>query len=315
MPSIDPQIVDLNKELLLRIGNPSDEHVISWDILKNVGNTLEALILSLAKHSGEIDNNKVSLEEFKLDFSGFYNGSAVPAFKLNTHPIPALFNTAKAKRAIVEDFSNILQYIDKGNYKAIADQYPQVEAKNDVLKRVYDFTNSAGTKPVSVVKRVGNNEFSNIYKVRKLKKGVLNQLIVKDNILPETEVEESTAVAKMIVTNKNGKISQKASVVYNDKEATLSLKIDHIGYLDKRYNFRVPVLFQIYQEGGGTIIENEQLDIYASGKDITEAKIQLYSQFDHSYKRLNELGDQQLSNRLSLVKQYFNSIIKSVINI
>ena len=105
---------------------------------------------------------------------------------------------------------------------------------------------------------------------------------------------------------------KKPSEVYKDKEAILSLKLTHIPFLAKNYEFKFPILFQIYSEGKGTIVENEQLDIYASGKTITDAKIDLYGQFDHSYNRLNELRDEQLSPKLLQVKQYLNFIIKSV---
>ena len=117
----------------------------------------------------------------------------------------------------------------------------------------------------------------------------------------------------MVITkNKLGKTSKKTSEIYNDKEAILSLKLDSISFYSKKYEFKFPILFQIYSEGKGTIIENEQLDIYASGKTITEAKIDLYSQFDHSYTRLNELQDEQLNPKLLQVKQYLNFIIKIV---
>ena len=60
------------------------------------------------------------------------------------------------------------------------------------------------------------------------------------------------------------------------------------------------------------LIENEQLDIYAAGKSIAAAKNELSRQFDHSYKRLNELNDTQLSPRILSAKEYFNFIIKTV---
>lgn len=90
------------------------------------------------------------------------------------------------------------------------------------------------------------------------------------------------------------------------------MKFSKIETGSKTYLFNYPILFQIYQEGDGTIIENEQLDIYASGKSITEAKNELASQFDHSYKRLNELNDDQLIPKLLSVKEYYNFIIKAV---
>jgi hypothetical protein len=99
---------------------------------------------------------------------------------------------------------------------------------------------------------------------------------------------------------------------HKDKEAILSLKLNEISVSSRTYEFKFPILFQIYPEGKGTIIENAQLDIYASGKTIAEAKTDLYSQFDHSYTRLNELQDAQLNPKLLQVKQYLNFIIKTI---
>jgi len=104
----------------------------------------------------------------------------------------------------------------------------------------------------------------------------------------------------------------KTSKIYEEKEAIVSLKLAKISVLSKTYEFKFPVLFQIYSEGKGTIIENEQLDIFASGKTVSDAKIDLYSQFDNSYNRLNELQDEQLSPKLLQVKQNLNFIIKIV---
>ena len=65
----------------------------------------------------------------------------------------------------------------------------------------------------------------------------------------------------------------KTSEIYKDKEAILSLKLNEIPFLTKTYEFKFPILFQIYPEGKGTIIENEQLDIYASGRTASDAKM------------------------------------------
>ncbi|KAA3439899.1 hypothetical protein [Rufibacter hautae] len=319
MPTNEIQAIDLDKEVLLRIGKPSDEHIVPWSILKSVGNSLEALVLTLAKHSQEL-NEAVSLDDFKLDFSGFYNGSPVPAFKLNNHPKPTLFHSDasihRAKKAVNDDFSRIMRDVSEGNFKAILDHYTQPEAKNEVIKRVYEFSKAGGEKPVSIVRRDAENHFYQVYQVKKLKKSVLIKLLVEENLPTDIDSGESTAVAKMIVTTtKGGKVVRKPSEIYNDKEATLSLKLDQIEFLGHKYTFIAPVLFQIYQEGGGTIIENEQLDIYAAGANLTQAKIELFSQFDHTYNRLTELQDDQLSKRLLRVKQYYNLLINTVTNL
>ncbi len=118
----------------------------------------------------------------------------------------------------------------------------------------------------------------------------------------------------IITTDTKGKASKIVSEIFKDNDATLSLKFSRLESGNNVYLFRYPVLFQISQEGDGTIIENEQLDIFAAGKSIAEAKSELSYQFDHTYKRLNELKDAQLSPKLLLAKEYFNFIIKAVSN-
>ena len=308
------QQINLDKELLLRIGSENDEHVVSWEILKSVGDKLEALIQTIAKYSSSAEN-PADLNNYKLDFSGFYNGSPVPAFRLNSHPTLTLFKEDDARQTVILDFSKIMSRVDKGNYQAIADDYNQAIAKNEVIKKVYDFTNSAGDIPVTIVKRE-QEKFLKVYTVRRLKKEVFDKLTVQEIITNQSEKEESIEVAKIIITKaESGRVSKKIAESYDDVEAITSLKYDKISFLTKTYFFKFPVLFQIYSEGQGTIIENEQLDLYASGKTKTDAKIELYSQFVNSYRRLNELQDDQLNPKLLEVKKYLNSIIKTVIDI
>jgi hypothetical protein len=114
------------------------------------------------------------------------------------------------------------------------------------------------------------------------------------------------------VKKQKGNVSRQIAEIYVDKEAISSLKLKDVSTLTRKYEFQSPILFQVYPEGKGTIIENEQLDIYASGETLTHAKNELYSQFDHSYHRLNELSDEQLNPKLLQVKKYLNFIVKTV---
>lgn len=64
-------IVDLTKELLLHIqGEKTKKHTIPWDVLRNVGDKLQSLILTLAKYSLD-DDDVTTLENFTLEFTGF----------------------------------------------------------------------------------------------------------------------------------------------------------------------------------------------------------------------------------------------------
>jgi len=114
--------------------------------------------------------------------------------------------------------------------------------------------------------------------------------------------------------HKRGRRSQILTDILHDCDSTMSIKLSTIVTDDKVFIFNYPVLFQIYQEGKGTIIENELLDIFAAGGSVIEAKNELYHQFEHTYNRFQELNDSQLSPHLLEAKRYIQFIIKSIIN-
>jgi hypothetical protein len=310
-------IVDLTKELLLHIdGEKTKKHTIPWDMLSNVGDKLQSLILTLAKYSLE-DGDVTTLENFTLEFTGFYDGSATPAFSLNTRPILTLYNADdKIKKNLNRDFSKVMYLVDKGDFQEIAETYNTQEVSNDVITKVFDFTNAAGTAPVQIVKRKTNGAgYTKVFNIRRLSKDGYDQLYIKtkeQNLIAKTP--DQTAVGKVILRQgKSGRVSKKLAEIYMENDAVLSLKIDHIVTLERRYELNTPIYFQFYQEGKGIVIENAQFDLFAAGKTLEQAKQDLNSQFDHTYQRLNELKDEQLSERLVAIKKYYNFIVKKVI--
>jgi len=310
-------IVDLTKELLLHIeGDKTQKHTIPWDILRNVGDKLQSLILTLAKYSLE-EGDVTTLDNFTLEFTGFYDGSATPAFALNTQPTPTLYNADdKIKQNLNADFSKVMYLVDKGNFQQIADTYNTQEVSNDVITKVFDFTNAAGTAPVQIVKRkIKGKGYTKVFNIRKLSKDGYDQLYIKKkepNLIAKTP--DQSAVGKVILRQgKSGRVSKKLAEIYTENDAVLSLKIDQIVTLERRYELNTPIYFQFYQEGKGIVIENEQFDLFAAGKTLEQAKQDLNNQFDHTYQRLNELKDGQLSDRLVAIKKSYNFIVKKVI--
>ncbi|MDI9363723.1 MAG: hypothetical protein QM541_02140 [Flavobacterium sp.] len=310
-------IVDLTKELLLHIeGEKTKNHTIPWDILRNVGDKLQSLIITLAKYSLEEDD-VTTLDNFTLEFTGFYDGSATPAFALNTQPTPTLYNADdKIKQNLNADFSKVMYLVDKGNFQQIADTYNTQAISNDVLTKVFDFTNAAGTAPVQIVKRKTKGKgYTKVFNIRKLSKYNYDNLCI-DKKEPKfiTKTPEQTAVGKVILKQgKSGKVSKKVSEIYMENDVVLSLKMDYILTLNNKYELNSPIYFQFYQEGKGIVIENEQFDLFAAGKTLEQAKQDLNNQFDHTYQRLNQLKDGQLSDRLVAIKKSYNFIVKKVI--
>jgi hypothetical protein len=307
-------IVDLTKELLLHIeGGKTQKHTIPWDILRNVGDKLQNLILTLAKYSLD-DGDITTLDNFTLEFTGFYDGSATPAFSLNTQPTPTLFNADdKIKNNLNADFSKVMYWVDKGNFQQIADSYNTQDVSNDVITKVFEFTNSAGTAPVQIVRRKANKKgYTKVFNIRRLSKDSYDQLYIKEKALNlVAKLPDQTAVGKVILRQgRSGRVSKKISEFYAENDAVLSLKIDHIATPETKYELNAPIYFQFYQEGKGIVIENEQLDLFAAGKTLEQAKQDLINQFDHTFKRLNELKDEQLSDRLVAIKKYYNFIVR-----
>ena len=133
-------------------------------------------------------------------------------------------------------------------------------------------------------------------------------------LLDPKHTETNTGIGRITIKRTGtGRLSKTISDFVDDKDATLALKLSNIETATKNFLFTSPILFQIVNEGNGVIIENEQLDLFAAGKTQEEAKRELFSQFEYSYKLFNELKDEQLGSHLLKVKKYYNLIVKETI--
>jgi hypothetical protein len=122
---------------------------------------------------------------------------------------------------------------------------------------------------------------------------------------------ETDAIAKIkLSTSPSGRVKKKTEEIYTDKEGVLSLELMSIESMAAKYTLSAPIYVQVNKVGKGYLIENEQFDIYATGRSEQEAKIDLYEQFDMTYKRLIELPMDQLSHRLQNVKRAYELIVK-----
>jgi hypothetical protein len=95
-------------------------------------------------------------------------------------------------------------------------------------------------------------------------------------------------------------------------KTTPVIKYTEISYGGLSYILKEPELFTIHQESSGTLLENERLDIYASGKTMREASEDLSYQFAHSYRQFVNIDDSRLSERLLSVKKYYQFLVKTV---
>jgi hypothetical protein len=299
-------IIDLQKELLIQVaGKEEENHTISWEILRKIGDNTQKLIDTLVKSSTE---EGISTEHTKLIFVGFFPGSAVPAWKLDEEP-NLLFPIKKGVKSLNNDFNFVLHSIDEGNFQKIADKYNEPSVKNEVINAVFDFSNSVGTKPFSIVKRDSKDitKFKPLAKVRKMtikQKGLLTVKI--DTPKVDIEKEAIEAVGKFI-------ISKKLSHLYTQKEAVLSLTFDSIETEKRFYQLKGKLSFEITNDDKkSVVVENQLLDIYAQGSTMLEAEQDIFEQFDYTYRRLTEIDDKKLSRHLLDAKKYITLIVDKI---
>lgn len=92
------------------------------------------------------------------------------------------------------------------------------------------------------------------------------------------------------------------------------MKLELIQTETKIYLFDKPLLFRVVNEGNSIVIEQDQLDLFASGNSLDEAQTELCNQFEYSYNLFNYLKYEQLSEAMLKVKQYYKFIIKQIID-
>jgi hypothetical protein len=305
-------LVDLKKELLIRVaGKEEKNHTLSWEILKRLGDNTQKLIDTLAKSSVETN---LKPENLKLIFVGFFPGSAIPEWRLEDEP-NLLFPITKELQVLNDDFNFVVRSINEGNFQKIADRYNEALVKNEVINAVYDFSNSAGTKPVAIVKKINAKEvkFRQLAKVRKMTIEQKQMLITKPVQTTETKTSSSEAVGKFLISKSaKGRLSTKKLQLYTQKEVDVSLHFDSIETDTKIYELKGDLTFYITDDKKSVSIENRLLDIYAQGKDLKEAEQDMFDQFDFTYRRLNEVEDSKLSLHLLDAKKYINLIVDKI---
>lgn len=312
-------IINLQNEIIFSInGEEEKDHTLSWEIMKKIGDNTQRLIDTLLKFS--TDENKISPELTKLVFTGFFKGSAVPAWKLPNLP-NLLFPVQSEVNKLNDDFNFIIKSLDKGNFQAIADCYTEPSVKNEVIDVVYDFSNSAGTKLFTVVKRVPNqpDKFKPLAKVRKMEIKHKNLLYAKTPKIKPVSKDKIEVLASIkvsdIASNKLPKFSKKDLHLYTQKEATLALKFDYIETDKRMYSLKGEVPFILNNpEKEAYSIDSPLLDIYAFGTTVKEAEDDFFSQFDYTYQRLTALADSQLSDHLKNAKHLIMLLVDNVKN-
>lgn len=305
--------IDLNKLISIHIGGEiAKSHSLPIDYFINISKNLQDLILSLAKHD-LIEDNSIDLNNFKIELCGFKEGSAVPQFKF-TEKINYIngVNVFDQRKKVSESFEKVLKICDSGDYAPLKKYYRIPEVRNDVVEKIYNYTNSFGNSPVQVVDITKGGKIVKLYKNHRLKPEARKKLLVDIIESVPEEVLHEDAVGKISITTSKKGVRKKIMEVYNEKDASLSYKVSEIVYNKTKYTLHTSLMSSIELNEGHYIITSDMLGITGTGENEKDAKFSFAEEFDFIYNRYNELKDNECSPRIIRIKTIINSLVAKV---
>ncbi len=304
--------IDLNKGISFQIeGELGKFHTLPVETLVKIAENLQDLLITIAK--SDVDSKEpIHLENFKVELSGFRHGSAVPEFVFTPRIQTSIGNIAKQRKVVNQRFEKLMGLSNKSEYLKISDMYPDAMRRNEIVDKLYDFTNSFGNAPTAIVDIEKNKTIKPIYKIKRLKPEV-KKLLITEIVELEGPVTEEFGVAKIkLTTNKKGTTKKKIEELYRKSDTTLSYSPDVIVFNDKAYVLNFPLRSSLEKDNDYYVIHNEMLDIIGTGETEDDAEKNFAEEFDFIYKRYNELNDDQLSDKLNRIKVFLNHLVKSV---
>ncbi len=307
--------IDLVKGVYIQIGGELGKYnSLPIDNFIRFAQDLQNTILDIAKYDLPSDQS-IDLNNFKLEMIDFKKGSAVPQFAFTQRTQETLGNSLSLHRDFVSDrFEELLKIADEGQYGKLRELYPEPYKRNVFVENLYLLTNDFGNSPVTFSEyQPEKDNFIPIYKFKKFKPEIKKELTVE--ILDEviSIVSEDTAYAKIkIKSDKKGKMRNMITQLYKQKGISLNFAPDVILADDRKYILRFPLRCFFEKEEDYYIIHSEMLDIIGTGKTEDEAEKSFSEEFDYTYRRLNELEEEQLSAHLKMVKTIINQMIDKI---
>ncbi len=303
--------IDLTKGINLQIsGELGRYNTLPLDALVRIAESLQSLLITLAKI--DLDNSDpIHLENFRMELSGFKKGSAVPQFILTPRIQTSIGNVDSQRKRVNKKFDKLMQLSNKGDFTQIKKLYPNPLSRNQIVDRLYDFTNSFGNAPTSIV-RIENDIIKPVYKIKKLSPET-KKLLFTEIISVAAEPKEEYGVAKVkVTTTAKGKIRNSIEQLYRKSETTLSYSPKVIVCGDAIYNLNIPLRCSLENENRYYLIQNELLDIIGTGMTEEEAEKNFSEEFNFIYRRYNELPDDRLSDKLRKIKSFLTYFVKSI---
>lgn len=307
--------IDIKKGITLKIEGELGKHkTLPVKSLVEISESLQELIMSIAKYDLPSDE-PVDLNNFKLELSGFTDGSAIPSFVL-TPRVAFTTHHAEQIKTVSKILNGLLNMSDKGNYSELKVIYPEPFKRAIMVESLYGFTSSFGNSPVSVYEAGGETGTgnSNIYRLKKFKPELKKELIT--GILEvdrKNNKEEETVIGSIKIIKNKGKTKRTIQETYSKDHHSLSYSPEIINVRNKQYILHYPLRCLFEKEEDYYIINNEQLDIIGTGLSREDTEINFNEEFDYLYIRLNSLDDNQLNKRLLRIKYTLNNFVKEVL--
>ena len=301
---------DLENGISFKIdGELGKYQTLPIDALIKIAESFQNLVLSIAKNDLEADDS-IDYNNFKIELTDFTKSSAVPTFVF-TPRIQHTTSDYKEQRVTVNaNLVKLFEVSDNGDYNKIKDLYPSSNSRNDIIENLYNFTHSFKGSPTTIFSKENLNLN---FKVKKFKSEVKKSLLTNVVDLVEEKVEHS-AIARVIVTTKGKKTSNKIQELISEQGHTIAYSPEIINVNEKQYILNFPLHCSFNKEDDYYVIKNELIDITATGLTVEEVELDFNEEFDFLFTRLNELDNTKLSKRMQNIKLAINLFVKEEIN-
>jgi hypothetical protein len=304
--------LDLINGINIQIGGEAGKfNTLPIEVLIKVSESLQKLIQNIA-HLELGSSHEIDLSNFKVEFSGFKIGSAIPMFMLTPRIAYTIKDIDDQRKFVNNRFNKLMTIADNGEFNHLKDEYKDGFSRNQIVSSLSDFTNSAGNSPMKFAKFSKTGEIQTVSTIRRIKPKVLKNLLA-DIKKDELQIEEDYGVAKIkYSTYSDGRRKKKLMDEIRDHDAALSYTTDEIQYMGSVYKLNAHLNCKLEKEDNYYIIENNLLDIVGTGKSIEYAKLSFAEEFDYIYKRYNELKETELTQRTKMARDFINIIVKEI---
>jgi hypothetical protein len=124
--------------------------------------------------------------------------------------------------------------------------------------------------------------------------------------------DNNEALARVRITNKNGKVSKRIIDTYSKEKFSLEYAPDLIISGNQKYFLKFPLRCLFEKEEDYFIIQSEMLGIIGTGLTIEEAETSFAREFDFIYEKFNSLKNDSLTKHNILIKNILTQIVEKV---